>query len=56
MSIQIPIQKRHPYTGNLNSETSEDSENAFLHCGDVSGSCEHLVSGQPGITLDFSLN
>jgi len=23
-------------TGNLNSETSGDSENAFLHCGDVS--------------------
>ena len=31
------IRKRHPYTGNLNSETSEDSKNAFLYCGDVAG-------------------
>ena len=31
----ILIQKRHPYTENLNSETSGDSKNAFLHCGDV---------------------
>jgi len=31
----ISIQKRHPYTGNLNSETSGDSKNAFLHCGDA---------------------
>ncbi len=31
----IFIQKRHPYTGNLNSETPGDSKNAFLHCGDV---------------------
>jgi len=31
----ILIQKRHPYTGNLNSETSGDSKNAFLHWGDV---------------------
>jgi hypothetical protein len=29
--------KRHPYTGNLDSETSGDSKNAFLHCGDVRG-------------------
>ena len=34
--MSILIQKRHPYTGNLNSETSGDSKNAFLHCGDVS--------------------
>ncbi len=27
------IQKCHPYTGN--SETSGDSKNVFLHCGDV---------------------
>ena len=33
----ILIQKRHPYTRNLNSEMSGDSENAFLHCGDVLG-------------------
>ncbi len=31
----ISIQKRHSYTRNLNSETSGDSKNAFLHCGDV---------------------
>ena len=31
----ILIQKRHLYTGNLNSEMSGDSNNAFLHCGDV---------------------
>ncbi len=31
----ILIQKRHPYTGKLSSETSGDSKNAFLHCGDV---------------------
>ncbi len=33
----ILIQKRHPYTGNLNSETSGDSKNACLHWGDVLG-------------------
>ncbi len=26
------IQKRYPSTGNVNSETPGDSENAFLHC------------------------
>ena len=31
----IVIQKRHPYTENLNSETSVDSKYAFSHCGDV---------------------
>jgi len=31
----VLIQKRHPYTGNLNSETPGDSKNAFLHWGDV---------------------
>ena len=31
----ILIQQRHPYTGNLNSETSWDSKKAFLHCEDV---------------------
>ena len=31
----ILIQKRHPYTGNLNSETLGDSRNTFLHWGDV---------------------
>jgi len=33
----ISIQKRHPYIGNLNSETLGDSKNAFLHWGDVLG-------------------
>ena len=31
----IVVQKRHPYTGNLNSEVSGDIKNAFLPCGDV---------------------
>ncbi len=31
------IQKRHPYAGIINSETSGDSKNAFLHCGDAVG-------------------
>ena len=36
----ILIQKRHPYTGNLNSETY--SQNSFLHCGDVLGPLQVL--------------
>ncbi len=32
----ILIQKRHPYTRSLHSETPGDSKNAFLHWGDVS--------------------
>ena len=44
----VSIQKRHPYTGNLNSETSGDSKNAFLHCGDVSALVAHAgVSSVP---------
>ena len=31
----ILIQKRHPYNGNLKSETLGDSKNEFLHWGDV---------------------
>jgi len=34
--MSIFVQKCHPYTENLNSETPGDSKNAFLHCGDVS--------------------
>jgi hypothetical protein len=30
------IQNCHIYTGNLNRETSGNSKNAFLRCGDVS--------------------
>jgi len=33
----ILIQKCHPYTGNLNSETLGDSKNAFLHWGNALG-------------------
>ncbi len=42
------MQKRHPYTGNLNRETSRDSENAFLHCGHVSCLCDCGVRGAEG--------
>ena len=34
-SMSISIQKCHPHTRNLYSETSGDSKHAFLHCGDV---------------------
>ena len=40
--MSLLIQKRHPYTGNLNSETSGDSKNASLHCGDVLGDRQRL--------------
>ena len=33
-NTSISIQKRHPYTGNLNVKLSGDRKNAFLHCGD----------------------
>ena len=33
--MSILTQKRHPCTGILNRETSWDSKNALLHCGDV---------------------
>ncbi len=33
------IQKSYPHTGNLNIKRSGDSENAFLHVGDVLGCC-----------------
>ena len=35
--IVLIIQERHPYTGNLNSETPGDSKNAFAHCRYVLG-------------------
>lgn len=31
----VSIWNRHPYTGNLDSETPGGSKNAFLHWGDV---------------------
>ncbi len=34
------IQKHHPYTRNLNSDTPGDSKNAFLCLGDVLASYE----------------
>ena len=43
----ILIQKRHPYTGNLNRETSGDSKNVFLLCGDVLD-CTNEVSDGVG--------
>jgi len=41
------IQKRHPYTGNVNSETPGDSETAFLHWGDTLGSHAGLLVPEP---------
>ena len=35
VNLDVLIQKHHPYTRNLNSETSGDSRNVFLHSGDV---------------------
>ena len=47
----ILIQKRHPYTRNVNSETLRDSKNAFLHWGDVFRSsaqiCLALIGSSP---------
>ena len=37
--MTILVWKRRPYTGNLNSETSGDSKNAFPQYGDVLGVC-----------------
>lgn len=31
----ILIQSHHPYTENMNPETSGDSKHTFLHCGDA---------------------
>ena len=33
----ILVEKHHPYIANLNPDTLGDSNNAFLHCGDVAG-------------------
>jgi len=49
----ISIQKRHPYTGNLNSETSGDSQNAFLHCGDVSATLKASMTTAERLTADI---
>ncbi len=50
----IFIQRRHPYTGDLNSETSGDSKNTFLHCGDVSEFAELCAAGmQAGVVAAY---
>ena len=56
----ILIQNRHPYTGNPNSETSGDSNSAFLHPGDVlahSNACRdhHQWSCKGGMVWDPTL-
>ena len=43
------IQEHHPYTGTLNSETSGDSENTFLHCGDIQGLIYTMKKTAPGL-------
>jgi len=43
-NTSILTQKHHPCTGSLNSKTSGDSKNAFLHCGDVLGTCRVYAS------------
>lgn len=40
----ILFQKRHFYTGTLNSETSGDTTKTFPHCGDVLGQHACLAS------------
>ena len=35
--VSVLIQKCHPYTGTLNTETSGDNKIVYLHCGDVLG-------------------
>lgn len=40
------IQKRPPYTGNVNSVTTGDSKTAFKHCGHVLNLC-HLAQLDP---------
>jgi len=47
----ILIQKRHPHTGNLNSETPGDSKNTFLHCRDVLA----LQACRPAVCLPSTL-
>ena len=38
----ISMQKRDPYTGNPNSETLGDGEDAFLHWGNILRFSQHL--------------
>ncbi len=41
--MSILIQKCHPYTGDLNLETPGDSNDAFLHRGDVVGGSHQAI-------------
>ena len=43
------IQVHHRYTGNINSDTSGDSENTFLHCGNVQGLKYTMKKTPPGL-------
>ena len=43
----------HLYTASLNSDTSGDSKNALLHCGDVLGLC--VVRDPPVLGRALSL-
>ena len=52
-SIPIFIQRRHPYTRNVNSEMFEDSKKVFLHCGDISDA--HILHGQHATLLSGML-
>ncbi len=52
----ILVQKRHPYTGNLNSEMSGDSKYVFLRCGDVSASAHADDTVQPEVALSMASN
>ncbi len=45
--------KRHPYTGNLNRETTGDSKNVFLHCGDILGQQGPHLKGGLGYGVGF---
>jgi len=40
----VLIQKRYPYTGNLNSKMSGDSKNTFFHCGDLFAPSERAIA------------
>ena len=52
---KVCFQQRHPYTGSLNSELSGDSENTFLHCGDISGGAQHAYAVKYRIELDTQI-
>ena len=51
--MSISIQKRHPYTRILNSETPGDSKTAFVHCGDVLDKYVYLSVGSTCTYLEL---